>query len=106
MASKFEAKRRKKNQRYSNRLSIIGICAAVFLLMGMVGIRGLALKDKNNAYEQREADLEAQLKEEEARTEEIEEFGKYVKTKKYVEDVAKDKLGLVYPGEIIFKPED
>ena len=29
-----------------------------------------------------------------------------MKTKKYVEDVAKDKLGLVYPDEIIFKASD
>ena len=28
------------------------------------------------------------------------------KTRKYVEEVAKDKLGLVYDGEIIFKPEN
>ena len=31
---------------------------------------------------------------------------KYTKTRKYVEEVAKDKLGLVYDGEIIFKPEN
>ena len=29
-----------------------------------------------------------------------------MKTKKYVEDVAKDKLGLVYEDEIIFKAKN
>ena len=37
---------------------------------------------------------------------EIEEYGKYTQTKKYVEEVAKDKLGLVYEDEIIFKSEE
>ena len=30
---------------------------------------------------------------------------KYIKTKKFVEEVAKDKFGLLYPNEIMFKPE-
>lgn len=41
-----------------------------------------------------------------ARTQEIEEYRKYTQTKKYVEEVAKDKLGLVKEGEIIYKPKD
>ena len=39
------------------------------------------------------------------KSEEIAEYGKYTQTKKYVEELAKDKLGLVYEGEIIFKDE-
>jgi len=53
-------------------------------------------------------ELRAQLQEieaEEARSAEIEEYGKYTQTKKFVEEVAKEKLGLVYEGEIIFKDE-
>ena len=46
------------------------------------------------------------IAEEEKKAEEIEEYGKYVQTKKYAEEVAKDKLGLVYEDEIIFKAED
>ena len=41
-----------------------------------------------------------------ARTEELIEYEKYTKTAKYVEEVAKDKLGLVYEDEIIFESED
>ena len=52
------------------------------------------------------AELEAQIAEEEEKSEEIEEYSKYVQTKKYAEEVAKDKLGLVYEDEIIFKAED
>ena len=36
----------------------------------------------------------------------IEEYRKYTQTQKYVEEVAKEKLGLVNENEIIFKSED
>ena len=37
---------------------------------------------------------------------ELEEYEKYTKTAKYVEEVAKEKLGLVYEDEIIFQAEE
>ena len=37
---------------------------------------------------------------------EIEEFKDYVKTDEYVEEVAREKFGLVHKGEIIFEPEE
>ena len=43
---------------------------------------------------------------EEQRSKDIEELGKYVQTKKYVEEVAKERLGLVYPDEILFKAKE
>ena len=51
-------------------------------------------------------ELQEQIKEEEKRAEDIAEYEKYTQTKKYIEDVAKDKLGLVYEGEIVFKDEN
>ena len=54
----------------------------------------------------REEALEEAIASEERRAEEIEELEAYTKTKKYVEDVAKEKLGLVYEDEIIFKSKD
>ena len=50
--------------------------------------------------------LEEQIEEEKRRSEEIEEYGKYTKTKKFVEDMAKEKLGLVKDDEIVFKEGD
>ena len=51
----------------------------------------------------REEVLMQAIEAEQARTEEIKEYEKYTQTKKYVEEIAKNKLGLVYEGEIIFK---
>ena len=48
--------------------------------------------------------LETQIKEEKDRTKEIEKYKEYVGTDAYVEDVAKEKFGLVYEDEIVLKP--
>ena len=51
-----------------------------------------------------EEELKAQIKEEEQRSKEIDKFEDYVKTDDYIKDTAEDKLGLVDPNEITFKP--
>ena len=35
----------------------------------------------------------------------IDELEEYVGTDEYIEDIAKEKLGLVYPNEILFEAE-
>ena len=57
-------------------------------------------------YDTQIASLGAQIEAEQTRAEQIEEFGKYTQTKAYVEEVAKDKLGLVYEGEILFQEDN
>ena len=66
----------------------------------------MELRQKQQGYQDQIKQLTQQIEEETQRTAEIEEYEKYTKTRKYVEEVAKDKLGLVYDGEIIFKPEN
>ena len=50
--------------------------------------------------------MENQIAAEEQRTKELEELEKYMQTKKYMEEVAKEKLGLVYPDEILIQPDN
>ncbi|MCI8586621.1 MAG: septum formation initiator family protein [Lachnospiraceae bacterium] len=83
-----------------------GIIVIVLAVFAVSTVGGLRLKQKNYAYQMREEALEEAIASEERRAEEIEELEAYTKTKKYVEDVAKEKLGLVYEDEIIFKSKD
>lgn len=99
MARKKVAYRKKRQ----NRLSMFLVSFVVLAIVIVVAVRSIQLKDKIASYETRETELETQIKEEEERAEEIEAFGKYTQTKKYAEEVAKDKLGLVYEGEILFQ---
>ena len=65
-----------------------------------------AFRRRKNENRLGEQELQQQIDAENARTEELKELETYTKTKKYAEEVAKDKLGLVYDNEIIFKEED
>lgn len=94
---------RKKRQ---NRLGMFLVMAVVIMMLVVVLIRSQGMREKQKAYAQRIVELEEQIEAETRRSDEIEEYGKYTQTKKFVEEVAKDKLGLVYDDEIIFKPED
>ncbi|MBD5473459.1 MAG: septum formation initiator family protein [Lachnospiraceae bacterium] len=94
---------RKKRQ---NRFGMFLVSIAVIMMLVVVAFNSVELKAKRETYRQKEQALQEQIEAEEERSKEIEEFEKYTQTKKYIEEVARDKLGLVYEGEILFKDED
>ena len=94
---------RKKRQ---NRLGMFLVTIVVLMLLIVVSINSVGLRQKKESYLEREQALQEQIDAEEERSEQIEEYRKYTQTKKYVEEVAKEKLGLVNEGEIIYKPEE
>lgn len=94
---------RKKRQ---NSMGMLLVTAVVIMMLVVVTVKSIELRDKRAIYMAREEALMKQIEAEQARTAEIEEYEKYTQTKKYVEEVAKNKLGLVYEGEIIFKDEN
>ena len=94
---------RRKRQ---NRLGMFLVTLVVLMLLVVVSINSIGLRQKKESYLEREQALQEQIDAEEERSEQIEVYRKYTQTKKYVEEVAKDKLGLVNPGEIIYKPEE
>ena len=53
---------------------------------------------------ERAAALQKQIEEAQKESESLEEEEIYIQTKKYVEDVARSRLGLVKPGETYLKP--
>jgi cell division protein DivIC len=86
-----------------NQLGMVTAFLAIMTLTIVVGVNSITLNQKDKTYEAREQELLAQIADEDARTIELEELATYTKTKKYAEEVAKDKLGLVYENEIIFQ---
>ena len=76
-----------------------------FALYGTVTYKTATLKSQSKSYQKQIEQLKEQkseLKDEQA---EIKEFKKHAKTDDYVEEIAREKLGLVHKGEIVFKPE-
>ena len=102
--TKQRNRKKRQRRRYQNHMqSVLAICAVVLLLAVVVTVKGMAIKEKNKEYLAQQTELKQQIKAEKERTKEIDELDKYVGTDKYIEDVAKNKLGLVYDNEIIFK---
>lgn len=96
--------RRKKRDRWGNRLAIIGITVVVASLAVVVNLKSTSMKKKDLEYQVREEALQRQVEQEKNRANELEEYRVYVQTKQYIEEVAKQKLGLVKPDEILLKP--
>jgi len=89
-----------------NRPAVFAITVIVILLLAVMGVDGMSLSKKDRQLSEQKAELEMRLEQEDKRREELGEFEKYTKTKKYAEEMAKKKLGLVHENEIIFKTED
>ena len=93
-------------KRHQNRFSMFLVSLVVLMIMVVVAVRSVELQQKIEGYDTQIASLTTQIEAENIRAEEIEEYRKYTQTKAYVEEVAKDKLGLVYEGEILFKEDN
>lgn len=96
--------KRKKKDKLGNRMTLIGITFVVISMAVVVNLRGASLKDKDLEYKIKEENLQARVEQEENRAEQLEEERIYVQTKQYIEKVAKEKLGLVNPDEVLLKP--
>lgn len=88
-----------------NRTAKIWISVITLVLVGVFSVRSYSLYTESKEEKKRLEQLQAQKEKEEERTRELENEEKYRQTKKYIEDYAHNYLGLVYPGEIIFKTQ-
>ena len=94
-----------RTRRNENRLGMLLAFVVVMVLMATVAIKSSALNEKAAQYEQRKTELMERIAEEEKRAEDIAAYETYTKTRRFNEEVAREKLGLVYEDEIVFKSE-
>ncbi len=95
--------KRSRSQAEYNRLGLLVITVVVLLFLGSMLQSSRKLETRLASYDARAAALEEKLEEERARTEEIDALKEYMKTDEYAEEVAREKLGLVKYGEIVFR---
>lgn len=101
--------RRVRKTRRKNDLKKI---KTAFLLSGLMVISisifssNYMMNEKLEKYKQKETEVTQKLEDEQRRTQEIAEYEKYTETKSYVEDVARERLHLFYPDEVVFMEKD
>lgn len=99
------ARRVAYRKRRQNKFGMFLVFLVVIMIGVVVAVRSVDMKATLAENRQREAELQDQIAVEQERAEEIEEMEKYSETLGYTEDVAKEKLGLINEGEIIFRDE-
>ena len=95
-----------KKRKSQTRIAMVSITFVVgVLFVGMMG-KSVALQNQLSSYDSQIKELDQQIEEEEGRTTEIDDLKDYMKTDEYVEETAREKLGLVKENEIVFKEGD
>lgn len=93
-------------KRSQNTLAMVLVTMIVLVMVVVVAVNNNRLKTKLAVYREREKVLQEQIDYEKNRAEEIAEFEKYTGTKRYIEELAREKLGLVYEDEILIQTQD
>lgn len=70
------------------------------------GSKSISLREQKAELKVQAAEISAQIEEAQDEHKKLEEKEEYMKTKKYVEEVARNQLGLVYPDEIVIRPKE
>ena len=88
-----------------NKLSmwLAAVVVGILIIVIMVACAGLIRRLHSNR--QQIDQLQSEIAGEEKRSQDIEEYRQYTQTREFIEQMAREKLGLVYDGEVIFKEE-
>ena len=89
------------NEQNKLSMGLAAVVVGILIVVIMVACFGLHQRLVKNR--ERINELETEITKEEQRAEDIEVYRKYTETREYIEEVAREKLGLVYEGEVIFK---
>ncbi|MDD7402553.1 MAG: septum formation initiator family protein [Butyribacter sp.] len=96
---------RKRHKKLS-KATIFGAILLTVVLCGTLSYKQKVMGTQEKEYSAQIKELQKQNKELKEEKEDLKDLEEYVKTDEYAEEVAREKFGLVYKGEIIFKPED
>ncbi len=99
------AQAKAKKKKYS-KLNILVIFAALLLVAAVAGYECKSLLEQKEELTAQASELEEKIEDAEDEYADLEEKESYMTTKKYVEEVARNQLGLVYPDEIVIRAED
>lgn len=98
--------RKQRKRILHHKQSMLMISGVMLLLVVVLTVGGMSLKAKNEAYQEQQDELQSQIDEAKERAEEIDDLEKYVGSDSYTEEMAREKLGLVYPDEIVLELEN
>jgi cell division protein DivIC len=99
-----EVNKRKIN--YRGKRPVKFLMFVLVILVGVVTVQISNLYIQNKELEKQALLLEQELQEERDAQERLLEYKEYINTTDYIEQLAREKLGLIKPGEVLFITED
>lgn len=93
----------RRRRRRKSRTGTGFILCLVLAIFGTVSFARAKLDNRRADLLVRQAEVEQQLADEKERASQIEDLGAYVQTKKFIEETAREKLGLVYEDDVLFQ---
>ena len=90
-------------KRKKNRTSLYLVMMVIGIFLTTLVVQGVQLRAECNRLSAEQAQLEEKKKQLEKEQDDISRQAEYQKTDQYIEDVAREKFGLIYDNEIIFK---
>ena len=93
-----------KKKKRKNGLKIIAV--AVLVLFAVITYSSVELQAEKRALEKHKQELEEEYQTQLEHSEELERKKAHMQTVRYIEEIARKVLGLVYPEETILRPEE
>lgn len=97
--------RKSVRYRQSPVITFLVIVAVIFVCVTSV-VRATSLHTKSKQLAETEKTMELKVQEAKQEQADLDAQEKYMQTDEYIEDVAKDKLGLVHPDELVIRPSE
>ena len=94
-----------RKRKSTSRLRKILYSMFVVMFLAIISISKFMLDDRLIQVKAKNEVVKTQLEDERKRTEELENLKLEIKTKKFIEETAREKFGLTYENEIVFEPE-
>ena len=104
-ASKSKSTLRKRMSRSKHVKSMRLILILLLLISGSLWFRTRSVRQEISQVREAQQEVTAQIEEEKKNQEAILEKVEYLRSDAYIEDLAREKLGLIYDNEIIFKKQ-
>ena len=101
-----QTSRDKKRKKKSRNREVMIISLVVIALVAALAIHTKTLRKTDDVLAAKEAVLQNQLEEESERAEELEEKSIFVQTREFIEQIARERLGLVSPDDTVIRPDD
>ncbi len=101
--NKYQRKISYNRGNVQNRFGMFLAILVVVTLVGIISVISIRLSAELEAKEKRKAQLQEQIEREIEYSRELDQKEKEVQTDQYKEKTAREKLGLVKDGEIVFE---